>query len=124
MQNGRTPLRLSGLSTGTRYGLTVELPGYQPWQSSYVAGNVSVQQIAVLKPVTRTLAISSLPDGADVYLGDTLVGRTPLSLPSVQIETKLALRIEHEGYESTRRELTITRDDLAPRVSVTLHERP
>lgn len=122
-QNGRTPLRLSGLSTGQRYALSVELPGYQPWQSSYVAGDVSVQQIAVLKPLTRTLAIGSIPDQADVYLGDTLVGRTPLALPSVQVETKLRLRLEKVGYQSATRELTIARDDPEPRVNITLHER-
>jgi hypothetical protein len=124
VQNGHTPLRLSGLTTGTRYALSVELPGYQAWQSSYVAGRVSVQQIAVLKPITRTLVIASIPEGAEVYLGDTLVGRTPLSLPSVQVETKLALHLEHPGYQSAQRALTIGRDELAPHVNITLRERP
>jgi eukaryotic-like serine/threonine-protein kinase len=124
LQNGHTPLRLSGLRAGKRYALSVELAGYQAWQSSYVAGQVSVQQIAVLRPITRTLAIGSLPDGAEVYLGDTLVGRTPLALPSVQVETKLVLRLEKAGYQSALRELTIKRDELAPHVSVTLHEQP
>ncbi len=120
IQEGRTPLRVAGLTAGKRYALAVELPGYQPWQASYVAGKVSVQQIAVLKPITRTLEIRSIPDGAQVYLGETLVGRTPLSLPSVQIETKLSLRLERDGYHAVARELTIAPDDEAPRVEIAL----
>jgi serine/threonine protein kinase len=122
LQSGKTPLRLSGLSTGRRYALSVELPGYQPWQASYIASKVSVQQIAVLKPVTRTLVITSIPDDAEVYLGETLVGRTPLSLPSVQIETNHTLRFSREGYVSVQRAFTIARDDQAPRVDVTLRQ--
>jgi hypothetical protein len=123
LQNGKTPLRLSGLSTGQRYALSVEMQGYQPWQASYVAGKVSVQQIAVLKPITRTLVITSTPEDAEVFLGDTLVGRTPLSLPSVQIETKHTLRFARVGYQSVQHELTIARDDQAPKVEVTLQPR-
>jgi hypothetical protein len=120
LQAGRTPLRVSGLTAGRHYALAVELPGYQRWQANYVAGKLSAQQIAVLKPITRTLDIRSIPDGAQVYLGDTLVGRTPLALPSVQVETKLSLRLERDGYHAVERELTIAPDDQAPHVEVTL----
>jgi serine/threonine protein kinase len=124
LQETRTPLRLSGLERGHAYAIAVELAGYQSWSTTHVPGDTSVQQIAVLKPMLRTLQISSEPAGAEVFLADTAVGRTPLALPSVQVARPLRLRLELAGYESAQRELTIDPSEAAPRAQFTLQPRP
>jgi hypothetical protein len=123
VQGTRTPLRLSGLEPGRGYRVAVELPGYQTWSTTHVPGNTSVQQIAVLKPILRTLTVSSQPEGADVYLNETLVGKTPVSLPSVQVATPLRLRVELAGHVPVQRELVIDPADPTPRVQLTLQPR-
>jgi hypothetical protein len=123
LQDSKTPLRLSGLEQGHRYAVAVELTGYQPWVSTHLAGETSVQQIAVLKPIVRTLIVDSTPEGADVFLGDTLVGRTPLSLPSMQVAKPLRLRLELAGHRSALREVTIDPADPHPRASFVLVPR-
>jgi serine/threonine protein kinase len=123
LQESKTPLRLAGLEHGHRYSIAVELAGYQPWVSTHLAGETNVQQIAVLKPVLRTLLVSSVPDRADVFLADTLVGRTPLSLPSMQVASVLRLRLELAGHQSVQREVVIDPADTRPRVSFVLTAR-
>jgi hypothetical protein len=123
LQVTRTPLRLSGLVPGRRYRVVVEMAGYQSWSTTHTPGATSVQQIAVLKPILRTLAVGSVPSGADVFLNDTLVGRTPLSLPSVQVASPLRLRLELAGYASAQRELVIEPEDAAPGAQFTLKRR-
>lgn len=123
LQVTRTPLRLSGLVPGRSYRVVVEMAGYQPWSTTHVPGTTSVQQIAVLKPILRTLLVTSVPTGAEVYLNDTLVGRTPLSLPSIQVEHSLRLRLELPGYANAQRELVIDPEDAEPHTHFTLKRR-
>ncbi|HEX6242665.1 MAG TPA: serine/threonine-protein kinase [Polyangiales bacterium] len=123
VQGTRTPLRLSGLEQGRSYQIAVEMPGYQTWSTKHVPGTTSVQQIAVLKPIVRTLQVTSQPEGADVFLNDTLVGRTPLALPSVQVASPQRLRLELPGHASSQREVIIAAGDTEPRVHFALKQR-
>jgi len=122
-QPGSTPLRLVGLEKGRRYALEVALIGYYPWTSTHLATGSSVQQIAVLRPITKTLRVSSVPPGASIYLADTLVGRTPLAIPSLAVSQPARLRIELPGYAVERRELTLTPDDEEAQLSIKLTPR-
>jgi serine/threonine-protein kinase len=44
-----------------------------------------------------SLAVDSRPTGAKVFMDGTLVGTTPMALPSVPVGSH-AIRLEHEGY--------------------------
>lgn len=122
-QPGSTPLRLVGLEKGQRYALEVALTGYYPWTSTHMATGSSVQQIAVLRPITKTLRVTSTPSGAAIFLGDTLVGRTPLNIPSLGVIQPARLRLELPGYAVERRELTLTPDDKDAEISIRLTPR-
>jgi serine/threonine protein kinase len=111
LQPGTTPLRLVGLQRGRRYALSVELPGYQPWTVNHVAGDSNVQQLAVLKPITRALHIVSSPPGATVYVAEAPLGRAPISVPALAVNTPVKLRVELDGYTSVEREVTLTEDE-------------
>lgn len=123
VQASKTPLRLSGLEQGQRYSIAVEMAGYQPWTSSHLVGETSVQQIAVLKPIVRSLLVESTPPGADVFIDDNLVGQTPLTVPSVQVARPLRLRLELGGHLPVQREVVIDTAEPKPRVAVTLTRR-
>ena len=122
-QPGSTPLRLVGLEKGRRYALEVSLSGYDPWSSDHLVTGSSVQQIAVLRPITKTLVVSSTPPGASIFLADTLVGRTPLSIPSLAVSQPARLRIELPGYATERRELTLAPDNAEAQVEFKLTPR-
>jgi eukaryotic-like serine/threonine-protein kinase len=111
LQPGTTPLRLVGLQRGRRYALRVELAGYQPWSVEHLAGDSNVQQIAVLKPVTRTLQVVSSPPGAQVFMGESLLGLAPVSVPSLPVGKPVQLRVELQGHASVEREVTLAEDE-------------
>ncbi|MBZ0237766.1 MAG: PEGA domain-containing protein, partial [Deltaproteobacteria bacterium] len=49
-------------------------------------------------PVMITVEVISKPAGADVYLDDKLVGRTPLRVEVPQSSTELNLKVMRKGY--------------------------
>ncbi len=114
LQPGTTPLRLVGLQQGKRYALSVELAGYQPWSASHMAGASSVQQIAILKPLTKTLRIVSSPPGANVYIADSLLGQAPIAVPSLAVGQALHVRVELAGYTTVEREITLAAEETDP----------
>jgi serine/threonine protein kinase len=117
LQPGTTPLRLVGLQRGRRYALSVELPGYLPWSVNHVAGEANVQQIAVLKPITRALHIVSSPPGASVYVADALLGQAPVSVPALAVGKPVQVRVELEGYGTIEREVTLTEEEPSDSVA-------
>ncbi len=111
-QMGFTPLRITGLEQGRNYALRVELAGYLPWETNYQATPGAVQQIAVLSPITGELHVLSTPQGATVYLDDTAIGKTPLTISSLTVGRRVRLRIAHPGYAEAKREVTISEAQL------------
>lgn len=49
-------------------------------------------------PVMITVQVVSKPAGADVYLDDKLVGKTPLRLEVPQSSTEMNLKVTRKGY--------------------------
>jgi serine/threonine protein kinase len=114
LQPRTTPLRLMGLQRGRHYQLSVELSGYEPWSASHLADDRHVQQVALLKPLTKTLQIVSSPPGANVFVADALLGQAPLSVPSVAVGQALPVRLELDGYATVQREVTLAAEDVDP----------
>jgi PEGA domain len=48
----------------------------------------------------QIIAVTSTPDGAEVYIGDRMLGVTPLKIPVKRKAPGLVLRFERTGYES------------------------
>jgi TolA-binding protein len=57
----------------------------------------------------KELFISTDPINADVYIGDALIGRSPLRIGSVDVDTAQTLRIVKPGYEDI--EFTLELDE-------------
>jgi hypothetical protein len=112
VQTGFTPLRITGLEEGRYYALRVELPGYLPWEASYLATPGAVQHIAVLQPVTGELQVLSTPQGANVFMDDAPIGKTPLTISSLTIGKRIQLRVQHPGYAEAKREVVISENQL------------
>ncbi len=78
---GRTPLSLA-LPEG-RYQVELRLSGYQPYRATVQVRRGETTRLEVrLVPLPRTgtLYLETSPQGAEVYLGGRLQGRTPLRL--------------------------------------------
>lgn len=101
--SGRTPVTLS-VNPG-RHEVELRLAGHQPYR---VAVNPRpgerVQVFAQLVPEPRqgTLAVTSSPSGAEVYVDGALRGRTPLTLTLPEGRYGVELRLSgHEPYRAT-----------------------
>src|SRR5690606_4213666 len=117
VQDGTTPLRMSGLEEGRSYALRVELPGYVPWETTHFATPGAVQHIAVLRPVTGELQIVSTPQGATVYLDDTAIGKTPLTVSSLPLGRRVRLRVHHPGHADATRDVVVSAEKAVERFS-------
>jgi serine/threonine protein kinase len=112
LQNGVTPLRISGLEASRKYELRVQLSGYQPWEATYQASPGAVRHIAVLKAITGEVHVASEPSGADVWLDGVPIGKTPLTVSSISVGRKVRLRVGYIGYQEVRREVTVEESNL------------
>jgi len=105
---GNTPLSI-GINPG-RADIEVRLDGYDTFRTSVVIAPGQTTTInAGLNPSRRTgvLSVSSSPSGADVYIDNQRVGRTPYS---VQInEGTYDVRISLSGYTDYRTTVRVER---------------
>lgn len=108
--SGRTPVSLQ-VNPG-RHEVELRLAGYQPYR---VVVNPRpgerVQVFAQLVPEARqgTLAVTSSPSGAEVYVEGVLRGRTPLSLSLP--EGRYAVELKAPGYEPYRATVQVRRGE-------------
>jgi hypothetical protein len=94
---GRSPLNLT-LEEGTK-NLRIERSGYETYYETFVldrslSKNISLKKIAA----SYQLSLITNPSGADVYIDNTYMGRSPLNL-TLEEGTK-NLRIDRSGYET------------------------
>ena len=113
--HGVTPAAIRDLARGA-HRVTITRDGYEPEERRVViTASRPAQSITVALARPRTaaparaqpaaaaarfvgaLAVDSRPAGARVFMDGTLVGTTPMALPSVPAGSH-AIRIEHDGY--------------------------
>jgi len=94
---GRTPLNVT-LEEGTK-NLSVSKAGYETYTETFVL-NRNISKSLTLTPVVQNyqLSVITSPSGADVYVNNAYVGRSPLNV-TLEGGTK-NLRIERSGYET------------------------
>ncbi len=104
---GQTPLTLTGLQHG-KYHLRLLAERYLPFETEMeIEGYDRQQSLTVeLKPAWANVRLQSKPPGADIFVDDVLVGKTPVAAEILQGERKL--RIKHPGYKDWRKTLRIT----------------
>ncbi|MFD3006128.1 PEGA domain-containing protein [Thermus tengchongensis] len=120
--SGRTPVSLS-VNPG-RHEVELRLSGYQPYRVTVnPRPGERVQVFAQLVPERRqgTLAVTSSPSGAEVYVEGALRGRTPLSLSLP--EGRYAVELRLSGYETYRATVQVRRGETT-RLDVRLNPIP
>ncbi|RTH04126.1 S-layer protein [Thermus scotoductus] len=108
--SGRTPVSLQ-VNPG-RHEVELRLAGYQPYRVTVnPRPGERVQVFAQLVPEARqgTLAVTSSPSGAEVYVEGTLRGRTPLSLSLP--EGRYAVELRAPGYEPYQATVQVRRGE-------------
>jgi hypothetical protein len=96
---GVTPLVLNDLAQG-RHEIRGELPGHHPVSATVVLQKNEEKRIVLpaFQLLPGSLSIISTPEGAEVYQGANLLGRTPLTIKDLA-PGEMRLRIALSGYE-------------------------
>ncbi len=103
---GESPLSLK-LSVGT-HELTVSADGYKTWKEQLVLQRDQPRMLDTirLQPADGILTIKTTPSGANVTVGGTFVGQTPIEIP-LQPDSKHDLLISKAGYNKIERTVTV-----------------
>lgn len=106
-QVGDAPLDGRELRAGA-YVLRVEAPRYKPHEETLdIAGGGSERSLEVaLEPDWAEFAIATVPEGAEVRIGDELAGVTPLSLELLSGSHELV--VSKEGFKTWTERLEVT----------------
>lgn len=106
---GRTPLELNGVSAGD-HRLELGLEGFKPLEHTLTVGREKTTELnLVLQRDVKRLRITSVPDGARVWLDDEPVGATPLQLAEVQSGTH-SVRVALGGYAVETQQIRVRPD--------------
>ena len=106
---GRTPLTLDSLSPGSHV-VEVRHPDLDRWAASVVYDTIQVDSgsaITLVYQMRLSRLVQSDPFGADVYVGEKLIGSTPLVLHQQVDEIIVSLR--KPGYSPA----TVRREDFS-----------
>ena len=101
-----TPTSFEG-ETGQTYLIRLDLPRHQRWEREHRVPEEGGQQrvVARLDPIVVKLWVESKPAGAEVFIGGTSAGRTPLDLSGLDPQTTRSIEVRLKGYRPVRRTL-------------------
>jgi serine/threonine protein kinase len=80
---GKTPVTLNNIAANERYFISLTAPGFDPQERRVMlqAGESRQLRIAMMPSAGQTnLTLSTIPSGAEVFLDDKSLGKTPLNL--------------------------------------------
>jgi len=115
---GETPLKLNLLEG--EHDLEIRAAGFKAWRTRLAvsANQPRTLEAVRLQPADGKLAVQTNPSGANVMLGNTFAGQTPLELMLPADETHL-IQISRPGYEKAAREVTLASTE-SKTLSITL----
>jgi len=107
---GKTPLTLKLLEGS--HDLAIQTDRFKPWHSrlAVVANQPQKLETIRLQPADAKLAVRTRPAGANVMVGKSFAGQTPLTLTLTANKTHL-LQISKAGYEKTKRTVKLLSED-------------
>lgn len=113
ISKGDTPLNVDRIPAG-KVELEIKAQGCEPYKNLLTLSAGQIESItAVLEPIPSTLEVSSIPDGARVYVDNEFRGTTPLKLTDLE-PGDYRVRAEKRGYSLTpSRNVTLKRADVA-----------
>ena len=115
---GKTPLTLK-LAEGD-HDLMIRADRYKSWHTrlAVVANQPQTLEMIRLQPADGKLAVRTQPAGANVMIGQTFAGQTPLELTLTAQRTHL-LQLSKAGYEKAKRTVKL-RAEESKTLSITL----
>ena len=116
---GTTPLLLTGLSTESET-LIIESGNETLVRKLSVSEDIDsvTHFVPEPHPYTGAVALSSDPPGAEVYFGELMLGKTPLTVSDV-IEGDYGITLRYLGRMPTRATVSVARSDIS-NVQITL----
>jgi hypothetical protein len=103
---GSTPLIIERIEPGT-YGVTFSRFGYAKLSTPVrVESGKTTEVSGMLIPLTGSLDIITIPDGARILLDTINLGVTPISLPNMTVGNH-TLTVLKERYVSAERTVTV-----------------
>jgi len=105
-RKGLTPLSLSDLAPGTHH-LVLQHPDAESWLTSSITDSIRVvagQPLTLRFSFEPRYLIQSTPFDAEVVVGDSVIGKTPLRLsagPFLLPDRKATFTIRKQGYETS-----------------------
>ncbi|MDB4962718.1 MAG: serine/threonine protein kinase [Myxococcales bacterium] len=97
----RTPITIKNVPVGTRHEVRVELARHKPYTDTVDVPKTGteVPVMALLKPVTGKLVINSIPGGAEVQINGRNVGRTPTTIPDLDMPSSKTVELRLKDYQ-------------------------
>ena len=112
VERGVTPLKVTGVPKG-RAIVKFSLDGYEEAVRDLAVSAGDVQTLpVVLKGLPGTMRVTSIPDGARVYVDDRYEGKAPLSLPGLKPGDYL-VRVEMDGHGTLARTVSLANGESA-----------
>ncbi|MEK7392534.1 MAG: FlgO family outer membrane protein [Fibrobacterota bacterium] len=103
---GKTPMQIDTVAEG-QYRVVYELPGFVSMDRQVeVRSGQQTEVKGVLKVKPGSLAVTSEPSGADIYLNDQRMGVTPLVIDNV-VPGTVSVRVEKGQYSTLRDVVTV-----------------
>ncbi len=123
---GMTPATITSVTPGT-HSYTLTLSGYNNATGSVTVTtgqttNVSVTLTSII--TTGSIAFSSTPSGASIYLDGTLVGTTPTTINGVSLNIAHSYILTLSGYNNYTGSITLTTASPNQTVTATLTPTP
>ena len=104
--SGVTPVTVSRIAQGA-HEVEYKLEGYQDYRDSLTISSGMVDRMsAVLTPLPGGLSITTIPNGARIYINNEFRGQAPLDITELAVG-EYRVRAESEGYEPDARSLTV-----------------
>jgi len=109
---GRTPISIDSLSPGTHI-LTLQHPDAESWLTEPTIDTVRIaegERTVLRYNLNSRYFITSTPFGAEVLVGDSVVGTTPFATsPSLALES---ITLRKPGYEPTSMHLAVNQGSV------------
>lgn len=107
---GATPLRVDEVPAGPR-DIYLTHPRYLPYQTEIIVQGMREEQSVTveLSPAWANVQIGSLPAGADISLGEDVVGQTPANIEVLQGKHELTLK--KSGYKTWQTDLAVVAEE-------------
>lgn len=117
---GVTPATINDIIANSKHLLEIKLDNYETYKQLISGKENDVFEIMEpLTPIATHLIVSSIPEGATVYLNDKVIGKTPLDTKNIN-PGSFTLKISYPQYIPYTEEITIEKGKTVRRDIVLL----